>query len=73
MAKEYRLSAFGIWLRCALAEHQMMQVDLADKLGVTDVTVSRWVHGERTPRVDQLEQILDCFNCHIEILPNKNQ
>lgn len=73
MAKAYRLSALGIWLKKVLAENQMMQIDLAHTLGVTDVTVSRWVHGERKPRIEQLEKILDIFGYHIEILPNKNE
>jgi transcriptional regulator with XRE-family HTH domain len=71
MARAYRLSSFGIWLKCTLIEHQMTQRDFADKFGVTEPSVSRWIHGDRTPRLDELEKILDMFDCHIEILPNK--
>ena len=73
MAKAYNLSSFGVWLKCTLIENRMTQRDLADKLDVTEVSVSRWVHGDRTPRVDQLQQILDVFGCHIEILPDKEE
>ena len=73
MAKAYHLSAFGIWLKCTLVENKMKQVDLADKLEVSCVTVSRWISGNRNPKPEQLEKILDLFNCHIEILPNKEE
>lgn len=66
------MSSFGIWLKCSLYERKMTQRDLAELIGTTEVSVSRYVHGDRMPRLEQLNKILDIFGCHIEILPNKD-
>ena len=71
MARGYHLSSFGVWLKCSLAEHQMTQRDLATLIGTTETSISRYVHGDRMPRLAELNKILNIFECHIEILPNK--
>ena len=35
---------------------KMSQKDLAEKLGVTEVTVSRWLNGERDPSIETLNR-----------------
>lgn len=38
---------------------KMSQKDLAEKLGVTEVTVSRWLNGERDPSIETLNRIAE--------------
>lgn len=64
---------FGVWLKCELIKAGMKQRDLAKILGTTEVSISRWIHGERTPKQAQIKLILDYFNCHIEIVPNEKR
>lgn len=71
MARAYQLSAFGVWLKSSLAERQMTQKELAELLGTTEVNISRYVRGGRTPREPELSRILNIFKCHIEILPDQ--
>lgn len=61
---------FGTWLKVTLYCNKMKQKDLAEKLGTTETSVSRWVNGSRSPSAQQLETILKLFNSHIEIVPN---
>lgn len=41
--------------------NKMSQKDLAEKLGVTDVTVSRWLSGERDPSIETLNRIAEAL------------
>lgn len=43
-------SALGQRLTALLAEQHMSQRELAMKIGVTEVSVSRYVSGDRTPK-----------------------
>ena len=45
--------AFGKYLKSLLDEKGMMQKDLAKKAGITEAALSRYVRGERTPRIPQ--------------------
>lgn len=40
-----------------LRAKKMTQRDLAEKLDVTEVTVSRWLNGERDPSIETLNKI----------------
>ena len=40
---------------------KMSQKDLAEKLGVTEVTVSRWLNGERDPSIETLNRIAEAL------------
>ena len=40
---------------------KMNQKDLAEKLGVTEVTVSRWLSGERDPSIETLNRIAEAL------------
>lgn len=41
---------------------KMSQKDLAEKLGVTEVTVSRWLNGERDPSIETLNRIAEVLD-----------
>jgi len=43
------VDTFHLWLTARLERLGMSQVELADAIGVTASTVSRWTHGSRTP------------------------
>lgn len=44
-----------------LKAKKMSQKDLAEKLGVTEVTVSRWLSGERDPSIETLNRIAEAL------------
>lgn len=46
----------------------MKQSDLADKLNVTQATVSGWESGRRTPDLESVRRIAEIFNCSIDEL-----
>ncbi|MCR4735286.1 MAG: helix-turn-helix domain-containing protein [Treponema sp.] len=45
-----------------LRAKKMSQRDLAEKLGVTEVTVSRWLNGERDPSIETLNKIAQALD-----------
>ena len=40
----------------------MTQEDLAEKLGVSHITVSRWERGDTLPRAKNVKGMIDIFN-----------
>lgn len=54
-------------IKLGLIDHPMSQSELANYLGVTEGTVSRWLNGQRKMSIDILEKILRILNLHIEI------
>lgn len=51
-----------------LLEYNMTQRDLAYAIGVTEVTISRYLSCSRTPSILILERIARFFNCTIDEL-----
>lgn len=45
-----------------LKRKNMSQRDLAKKLGVSEVTVSRWLSGDRDPSIDTLNKIAEALD-----------
>ena len=68
MSKVYSLHQFGEWLKEALLENELNQRDLAKLLGCSEVTVSRYIHGDRMPRYEEIQKIMDFLGYHIEIV-----
>lgn len=48
--------------------NNMKQADLADKLNVTQATVSGWESGRRTPDLETVRRIAELFDCSIDEL-----
>lgn len=46
----------------------MTQIELAQKIGTTNVTISRYISGERCPRIEIIAQIAKVFNVSIDYL-----
>ncbi len=52
-------SAFGAWLKKHLKEKGMLQKDLADELGISDVRITQIVTGNGAPSISTLVAICD--------------
>lgn len=55
-------------LRSLLEETGMKQVFLAKKMNVTETAVSRWVNGERIPKVEDMALIAEIFHTTTDYL-----
>lgn len=53
MQKEEYAKAFGEHLKNLLKEKGMTQVELARRAEMTEASVSRYIKGERTPKISQ--------------------
>ena len=56
-----------------LRARQMTQRDLAARLGVSEVTVSRWLSGERTPSIETMGKIANALGTTISYLLSENR
>ncbi len=61
-------SLFSKRLRHYLNENNMTQVELANKLGVGTTSISNWVSGLKTPRMDKVDAMCKIFNIRREDL-----
>lgn len=55
-------------LSILLEEKNITQRELAEKINVTEVTISRYLSGERSPRIEIVNKIADFFNVSIDYL-----
>ena len=55
-------------LRAAREAAMMTQSDLSQKLGVSDVAVSRWETGERDPSTDTVRKLAAILGCSTDSL-----
>ncbi|MBU5256813.1 helix-turn-helix domain-containing protein [Tissierella praeacuta] len=55
-------------LQLLLDENNINQKELAKKVGVTEVTISRYMTGERKPRIDIANKIAEYFNVSLDYL-----
>lgn len=53
MQKDEYAKAFGEHLKSLLEERGMTQAEFARRTGLTEPSVSRYIKGERTPRILQ--------------------
>ena len=51
-----------------LSHRGMTQADLADKIGTTVVSVSRYINGKRMPKAAMLLAIADALECDVDKL-----
>lgn len=65
---EFELKDFSYRLTVLLEECNMKQKDLAEKVGTTEVTISRYVNGMRIPRIDVVAKIASVFNVSLDYL-----
>ena len=53
MQKDEYAKAFGEYLKSLLEEKGMTQAELARRTGITEASVSRYISGQRSPRIMQ--------------------
>ena len=56
----------GLRLRCALGDTGVSQRELARLTGITEVTLSRYVNGNRTPKATTLKKIADALGVGLD-------
>lgn len=49
-------------------ERNLSLKQLAKEIGVTDVAISRWENGHRTPNIDSLYSLAICFKVSTDYL-----
>lgn len=60
--------SFGQRLKAALNSRQMMQKELAEKIGVNEMAISRYIHGGRMVSVSILVDICKVLNISADYL-----
>lgn len=51
---------------------KLKQAELAEKIGISTVTLSRYENGEREPRATELLKMSELFGCTVDELLGKN-
>ena len=51
-----------------MEEKDMSQVSLSKLIGTTNVTISRYISGERKPRIEIVEKIAEVFDVSLDYL-----
>ena len=64
----FDIEKFSYRLTVLLDENNMTQTQLAEKIGTSNVTICRYLTGERTPRIDVLTKIAYVFNVSFDYL-----
>jgi transcriptional regulator with XRE-family HTH domain len=65
---DFDLEIFSYRLTVLLDENNMTQTQLAKKIGTTNVTICRYINGERVPRIDVISKIASVFNVSLDYL-----
>ena len=65
---DFDLDRFSYRLNALLEDNNITQTALSRKIGISNVTISRYVTGERSPRVDVITKIAGFFNVSIDYL-----
>ena len=65
---DFNIEKFSYRLTVLLDENNMTQTQLAKKIGTSNVTICRYLTGERTPRIDVLTKIAYVFNVSLDYL-----
>jgi len=65
---EEKAKVFGKNLEYLLNREDILQKDLAKALGVSKSTVSMWITGATSPRMDKVKRIAELLNCSISDL-----
>ena len=65
---DFDIEKFSYRLNVLLDDNNMKQTELAKKVGTTNVTICRYLNGERTPRLDVVARIASYFNISIDYL-----
>lgn len=50
-------------LTAYLEVNKLTQSEFAEKMGVSPASVSLWIQGKKSPRMDKLDKMCELFNC----------
>lgn len=59
-------------LRGLIEEKDITQKELANAIDVTEVTISRYLSGDRSPRIDIVNRLANYFNVSTDYLLNRD-
>lgn len=62
------IEKFSYRLIVLMEDFNMSQVDLSKKIGISNVTISRYLSGDRVPRLDVITKIASAFNVSVDYL-----
>ena len=62
------IEKYSYRLTVLLDENNMTQTQLAQKIGTSNVTICRYLNGERTPRLDVVSRIANVFQVSLDYL-----
>lgn len=65
---DFDSNKFSYNLVSLMEENNMKQNVVADQIGVSEVTISRYISGKRTPRLDIIIKIANLFNVSTDFL-----
>lgn len=52
---------------------RLTQLDIAEKLNTTAVTISRYENGKREPSLSRAKELADALNCTVDELLKKEE
>lgn len=55
-------------LEALMEENNMSQIELASRIGTTNVTISRYLSSERIPRLEIVTKIAEVFHTSVDYL-----
>lgn len=59
---------FGEMVDYFRQQHSMTMEDLGKAMGKTKSTISRWISGERYPKIEEVEKLAEIFNTDVETI-----
>ena len=65
---DFDLEKFSYRLIVLMEDFNMTQIDLSRKVGISNVTISRYLSGDRVPRLDVIARIAAVFGVSIDYL-----
>ncbi len=65
---DFDLEKFSYRLIVLMEDFNMTQVDLSREIGISNVTISRYLSGDRVPRLDVIARIASFFDVSIDYL-----
>lgn len=65
---DFDLEKFSYRLIVLMEDFNMTQIDLSRKIGISNVTISRYLSGDRVPRLDVIARIASVFDVSIDYL-----
>ncbi len=65
---DFSIDKFSYRLMVLMEDFNMSQMDLSRKIGISNVTISRYLSGDRVPRLDVVVKIAFAFDVSIDYL-----